>query len=436
MTCSIQVASSNDDVRIWSPVLTNHLQHDAEQALLDIAQSIPQPGTTNACLAGGDAGFALFHAYFAKSTSITHADPTRHEELMFAHLQAALDALPTLAGQPDLIGGFTGIAWTINHLQSIGSLDDADEICDGIDETLIECIREQSHTMLCELLTGLSGLGLYSLTRQHRRSGCELLKLTVNALKHNAIEHSGTRTWFNGPEQLSIYALRSTPQGCFNLGLSHGVPGAIAFLSQAASLVPAARDLASDAVKWLLLQARRYHNGSRYTYSFLSDPFEDPNGSRVAWCYGDLGIAVSLLRSARFSGRPDWEHTALALARNAANRPVESANVRDAALCHGAFGNAHIFRRLYAATHEDVFLDATLRWVEVGLSMRRPGEELAGYQAWNPARDDDPPRDPWQPSAGFLEGTCGIGLSLLALLSDVDPAWDQALMLDVPMQPQ
>jgi class I lanthipeptide synthase len=211
------------------------------------------------------------------------------------------------------------------------------------------------------------------------------------------------------------------------------VPGAIAFLSQAAaSGVPFAGELAADAVKWLLLQERSYSNESRFTYSFLSDPMEDGRGSRLAWCYGDLGIAVALLRSARWLRNCAWENAAYDIARAAAQRSTESSQVKDAALCHGAFGNAHIFRRLYAATHDYVFLRATLQWTRTGLAMRQAGEGLAGYKMWQPARLDAEGRDSWQPAAGMLEGICGIGLCLLALLSPIEPAWDQSLLLDIP----
>ena len=282
-------------------------------------------------------------------------------------------------------------------------------------------------------MTGLSGIGLYALQRRHRAAGRELLRLTVDALKISAVEHHGLRTWFNHPGKLSRYSLQATPQGCYNLGLSHGVPGAIAFLAKAAAAgVPSARELATGAATWLFAQQRPYSNGSRFTSNFLADPLEDAAGSRLAWCYGDLGAGAAMLLSARCLHMPEWESTALDLARNAARRPVAGSAVIDAGFCHGAFGNAHIFRRLHAATGESCFLEAALRWVQAGFAMRHGGQGLAGFRAWLPARAGEPTRDPWQADAGLLNGICGIGLVLLGLISPLEPAWDESLMLNIP----
>jgi hypothetical protein len=106
----------------------------------------------------------------------------------------------------------------------------------------------------------------------------------------------------------------------------------------------------------------------------------------------------------------------------------------DAGLCHGAFGNAHIFRRLYGATRDDCFLEAALRWVRAGFAMRREGLGLAGFRAWSPVRSDEPQRDPWVAEPGLLEGICGIGLVLLGLISSVEPKWDEALMVNIPQR--
>ena len=104
----------------------------------------------------------------------------------------------------------------------------------------------------------------------------------------------------------------------------------------------------------------------------------------------------------------------------------------DAALCHGAFGNAHIFSRLYAATGEPSLREAALRWVRKGLSLRNAGTGPAGFRAWLPPEPDEPVRDPWLPRFGLLEGIAGIGVAMLGLLSPVEPAWDEILMVNIP----
>src|SRR5438093_719443 len=75
-----------------------------------------------------------------------------------------------------------------------------------------------------------------------------------------------------------------------------------------------------------------------------------PAPTRVAWCYGDLGIAVALFLAARCVNESSWQNEALALARNVAGRPPEQSGVKDCGLCHGAAGVGHLFNRLFQAT--------------------------------------------------------------------------------------
>jgi len=406
----------------------------AAGALLhDIARALPPPFDEHSSpsLAGGDAGYALFKGYWVLSGILSQEQCRRHQSSMMDYLQSALDKLPRIAHRPDFISGIAGVAWTVNHLNRLGSVRDCEDLCDPLDEVLIERL-DRSDSMLCELLTGLSGIGLYALGRRNRPSGRKILERVLGALEASAVEHNGFRTWFNQREKLSAISRQSTPNGCYNLGLSHGVPGAIAFLAQAASAgMPLAQKLVGDAAAWLLAQRRQYRNGSMFTYSFLADPTEDMAGTRLAWCYGDLGISAALLLSAQCLRATAWEASALEMARNAARRSEEGSGVRDAGLCHGAFGNAHIFRRLYGATREQCFVEAAVRWMRAGFAMRREGVGLAGFRAWAPAQSNEPERDPWLAEPGFLEGICGIGLVLLGMTSPVEPRWDEALMLNV-----
>jgi lantibiotic biosynthesis protein len=417
-------------------VIPNELRAPALEALLDITHTLPHPGsaTVGPSLAGGEAGFALFRAYLARSGLLPHRKSAAQEEMAFAHLQSAADQLPPIAQRPDLFSGFSGVAWVTQHLLSRGFLDEGEDLCAAVDEALIEWLRDRGHNMLCELIGGLAGIGLYGLARQPRSAGGrKIVQHVVETLTQTAVSDHNGRTWFHAPEKLSAFARRIHPGGCYNLGLSHGIPGVLVFLGRAAMHdVPGARELLLDATRWLLMQQRTYHNGSRFGHSFVRDPWEEPDGSRVAWCYGDLGVAVSLLTAAQYTSIDEWSSLALEIARSAARRPIEECRVKDAGLCHGAFGNAQVFARLYGATCEPSQLEAAIRWLTAGLAMRRPGVGLAGFQHWLPPMPGDSGPGTWQASPSLLEGTCGIGLTLVGFLSSLEPAWDEFLMLNLP----
>jgi lantibiotic biosynthesis protein len=415
-------------------LIPNELRAPALEALLDITHTLPPPGsgTVGPSLAGGEAGFALFRAYLARSGLLAQRESRGQEEMAFAHLQSATDQLASIARQPDLFSGFAGVAWAAQHLVSQGFLDEGEDLCAAVDEALLAWLQERGAHMLCELIGGLAGIGLYGLAGQSRPGGRKIVARVVDTLAETAVAVETCRTWFHAPEKLPAFARQIHPNGCYNLGLSHGIPGVLIFLGRAATQqVPGARELLLDATRWLLLQQREYHNGSRFGHSFVRDPWEEPDGSRVAWCYGDLGIALSLLAASQHTAVHEWSSLALDLVRTAAHRPVEECRVIDAGLCHGAFGNAQVFARLYGATREPSQLEAAIRWLEVGLAMRKPGIGLAGFQVWQPPMPGDSSPGTWESSPSLLEGTCGIGLTLIGFLASLEPAWDEFLMLNL-----
>lgn len=417
------------NLKTWTPTLDESLAQATRETLFEIAGSLPAPGAanTNASLGHGEAGFALFHAYLAESAILTPQRAEEHRELMLAHLQAAVSKLGALGGRFDLLSGFMGLSWTANHLHGLNLLDDIDELCDVSDRAALDLLAEQGDQMLCEFVSGLSGVGIYGLARRHRPIGEELVQRARRALEVTAVRAQGRRTWFHAPERMSAHSAHSHPEGCFNLGLSHGVPGALVFLSRTGT-----SDLLLEATEWLLLQRRNYRNGSHFGYTFTDDPMHEPDGARLAWCYGDLGLSVALLSIARHAERLDWEAAAIDLALHAARRPLESSGVVDAGLCHGAIGNAHIFMKLYSATGELALLEAAHRWLREGLHMRVAGTGLAGFSAYWPLMPNESERALWQPSSSLVDGTCGIGLALIGMLAPMPPAWDEVFMLDIP----
>ena len=417
-------------------IVDEALRPKARDALFEIVRALPLPGAAAGCsLAGGEAGLAIFHAHLAKSDLLPPEEVERHRELTFDHLQAAVASLPTPASRLDLYSSFVGVAWAANHAHALNVLPESDDLCDAADEAVIEGLREHGPSMPCELIVGLSGIGVYGLARWHRPAGQRIVEGVVRALEESAVQDRGLRTWFHLPEHLSPNGRKVAPRGYFNLGLSHGVPGALVFLSKAAAHgVSGARELLTEARHWLLLQQRAFSNGSRFGFSVLRDGDPEPEieGSKVGWCYGDLGVSAALLQVARRAGRIDWEPVAVELARALAQRPVPDREVMDAGLCHGALGNAHIFARLHAATGEHSLREASLRWLQTGLSMRKDGAPAAGFLTWFPPQPDEPERDPWIECYGLLEGIGGMGLALLSFLSSVELAWDEFMMIDIP----
>jgi hypothetical protein len=246
------------------------------------------------------------------------------------------------------------------------------------------------------------------------------------------VSGNGT-TWFTPPELLPPQQRELYPNGYYNLGLAHGVPGIIALLGRmySAGIAPArTSSLLDGAVRWLLQQ--RLPEKAKSSFAPFIAPDQKAEDCRLAWCYGDGGLAAAVLLASRHTGNKDWEDEALQIARRAAQRDPESCHVRDVSFCHGSAGLAHIFNRFYQATHDELFAQTSRFWLERTLQFRQPGTGAAGYSVLVP---DEQLNINFQPRYGLIEGVAGVGLPFLAAVTDVEPLWDRMFMVDVPPLP-
>ncbi len=419
----------------WRALLPEAMRPQALQIVHQIAHALPKPEDCwDGSVSGGLSGYALFHAFYSLSKVDGHA--VAHQSDALKNMEFAIDRLPHINADPIFFSGYTGIAWTVEWFQNLGLLDASEDFNAEMDEGLMEYLDSTPLSRhLPELIGGLAGYGLYAIDRTPRHPAARrVLQKVLDCVEQNALKKPEGLTWFNVPEALHPNAAKETPEGCYNLGLSHGMPSVVGFLAEAyACGEERALPLLEGAVAWLLSMKRNYANGSHYTYNLdvrAPEQLDNPHfGSRIAWCYGDLGIAAVLLIAAQHAGREDWAAEALSLARDLAARGVEGSGCMDACLCHGAFGNAHIFNRLYQATGDQALYDAFIAWMQHGFNLRKPGEGLAGYWTWFPNRNGEDQESPWVKEPGFLEGVAGIGLALLATLTDQEPNWDRFLMV-------
>jgi lantibiotic modifying enzyme len=376
-------------------------------------------------LDSGAAGIALFFSYLDRVFPNSGYDEQTSDFLERAILGVSQGYSP-----PSLYGGFPGVAWVLEHLEGRSLEPGEEDPGEDIAEAIGRYLERERRRGDFDLVAGLVGLGVYALERRPRPSGEECLRQVLNHLAREVESLQEGIAWHTPAEHLVPEARRYYPQGSYNLGVAHGTPGVIGFLSEACAVEAVAddaRSLLAGAVPWLLGQRSPPDTGSAFPYALA--PGMVPNPARLAWCYGDLGIATVLLGAARHTGEPAWEHEALDLARTAAARSFEDSGVVDAGLCHGAAGNAHLFNRLYQASGDPVLEMAAHRWLDRALELRRPGEGLADFLSYLP---DERGEMSWRSDPGFLTGAAGIGLALLAAATPVEPCWDRLLLASVP----
>jgi lantibiotic modifying enzyme len=412
----------------WRPLLSGDLREEALAVVDEIAAALPAPGGLGTPgLAGGDAGLALFYGYLSEWREGDDDAATSA-----AHLNNAIRAAGAGRLSPGLYGGLAGIAWASQHIRS--RLTPETEIRhETLDEALLTYVSRTPWRGDYDLISGLVGLGVYAVERLPRPAAAALLERVVERLEETVERTEAGDTWHTPAEWLPDWQREKAPDGYYNLGLAHGVPGVIALLGlacRAGVALGKARPLLDAAVRWLL--AQRLPAGAGGSFDVWVVPGAEPAPSRCAWCYGDPGVAAALLLAAACVPDAWWQGEAVAVALGAAARPLERSGVRDAGLCHGTAGLAHLYNRMFQATEEARLGEAARSWFRHTLDRRRPGEGTAGFKPYLPPDSEEAghPDD----SAGFLVGAAGIGLALLSACTPVEPEWDQVLLSSIPPQ--
>lgn len=410
----------------WRALLDGDDAGRAWAAIRDVAEALDGLTYDDPGLPDGSAGLAVFFAYLGAATGEERWGESAHR-----FLDRAIDALADRPLSPPLYGGFTGIAWTIEHLDGLLFEADEDDSEDPIGESLVELLERPVKRGEFDLITGLTGYGVYALEALPRPAARRCVALVIERLAEIGEPVGDGFAWFTPPELLPPHQRESAPAGHFNLGVAHGVPAVVSFLGACAGagLLPESRrPMLDGAVAWMLAQKRQSATGWCFP-SWVADGVE-PFAARLAWCYGDPGVAAALLAAARHVGRGDWEAEALDTARRAAARDFQHAGVLDAGLCHGSGGLGHLFNRMHQASGDPSLGDAARAWYRHALDEHKPGEGMGGYLTWAP---EDPNVPRWMPVPGFLLGSAGVALALLGAVSPLEPAWDRSLAISIPL---
>jgi|HubBroStandDraft_3_1064219.scaffolds.fasta_scaffold00583_7 hypothetical protein len=421
----------------WSPLVAGEAATRARAAAEAIARDLAREEVWAALgpgLAGGLCGLALFLSYLSRALADARAG-----ELARLLLDRAIDGLADQhAPAASLFHGFAGIAWVAEHVgpgeeekeEEEGEQREEDEEDPNaeIDAVLLALLRQEPFQGEVDLVGGLVGWGVYALERLPRPGAAAILERVVVRLGEQAPGPSApgaapaAAASSPGPLDLGM-ALPPAPgmagppnvrtAGEPDLGMAHGAAGIIALLARAQAAAPSPRTAA------LLASA----------VSGVLDRRSSAEGSEegdLAWCAGDAGLAVALLAAGRVSARRDWESAARRLATAAAGRYLSGGEGFDPALCHGAAGLSHLFHRLHRSTGDASLLAAARRWFERTLARWQPGQGIGGFRCRRRTGDG---RFDWIPDPGFLTGSAGIGLSLLAAATPIEPAWDRLLLL-------
>lgn len=315
-----------------------------------------------------------------------------------------------------LCNGIAGIAWFLGLLQQKKTVDVDDDFLDDIDELLYKVGINGLKPLSWDYLHGASGFLVYFLERDNQYSNL-YVEYFIDFLMNNYIKSDfgiywNTKDKYNGIVQ--------------NFGLSHGIPSLISLLSKIYLKKP------NDKVEFLLnnavnhiLNYQKENEHSQFPTIF-NDAQNINYNSRLAWCYGDLGVANAIACAGIALNNEKILSKGIQIAENTIMRLYENKhNIKDAGFCHGYFGTAYIYQKFYYLKQEEKFLAAANFLYEKGIDFisvyNKDGFILKKDISFN--------RDRYEESYDIIEGYAGIGLTLLGREDRKYTDWDKIFLL-------
>ncbi len=371
----------------------------------------------------GASGVALFQFYYSKYLNDdTYADK-------------GVDTISKMIAQindgytyPTFCSGIAGACWVLELLKEEEFIElDEDFLSEEVDQFLLEAMRIDIAKEDYDFLHGAMGYGYYFLKRysnstkeQSKNQYKAYLDELVEAIKKSS--KKGTKgVWWE-------YVLRQDEElkGA-NLGLSHGMASKINFLSRLAEhkdFKEEVEELIAEATSYILKSKNKNTKLTSTFPNWIIDEEVKDNVSRLAWCYGDPGIGISLLRAGEILQDNSISDEAISILKRTINRKdLEEAVILDAGICHGAYGITQMYTHLYSKTKDERFKEASNFWITEGLKMAFHEDGYAGYKMWQGAKEN------WKPETNLLEGVAGIGLTILSYLAPFEMKWDECLLI-------
>jgi len=241
----------------------------------------------------------------------------------------------------------------------------------------------------------------------------------------------GDERWYIAPEALVVSGLRAIhPQGYFNCGLAHGLPGPLAALSLtwlAGYRYPGLREAIASAADWLIQHQIGDEWGSNWPIVIPVESSDSPAawgklpGARAGWCYGAPGVARSLWLAGHALDDERVCRVAIESMEAVVRRPLAQRFLFSPTLCHGYAGLLQICLRFAHECDNTSIRDHIPVLVQQILDCFDADLPLGFQDIERPGTAVD------QPS--WLVGAPGVAMALLAAATEIPPVWDRLLLI-------
>ncbi|SHJ46989.1 lanthionine synthetase C family protein [Aquimarina spongiae] len=383
-----------------------------------------QTENQNIGVLAGVSGVSLFQFYYAR-----YKDSEEAADKGAEIISQAVESISNGYTFPTFCSGIAGAAWVLDFLSEEEFVDiDNDELLADLDPFLLEAMNGDIERSYFDFLHGATGYGFYFLKRYQNTQSPELkeryrnnVNTLIQALWEAAQKEENGIIWW----VFDLNVEEGTKGG--NLSLSHGMSSIINFLSRAYlhdDFKDATSKMLDGAIRYILSHKKEDTSQSSWYPSWVHEDVPKEGSSRLAWCYGDLGIGLSMWRGGSVLDNETYKNEALAMVKNSTKRrDLKEAVVLDSGHCHGACGVANIYNHMFQETKEASFQEAADFWLDELLKMAIHKDGDAGFKQWRGDKKE------WMNELNLLEGISGIGLTLISFLATFETKWDECLLI-------
>ncbi len=340
-------------------------------------------------------------------------------------INCTIELLKNTDAFPTFCTGISGVGWFFSYLEKQGIIDDINY--DEIDNYLLIELNNQIKLNHYDFLHGALGISFYFIFKANNTKNskyAQIISELIDWLSESSINESYGEYHITKWMSYDI----TKQKNIFNISMSHGMSSILVLLTK---IINICKSNEKKKVEFLIEGVVNYITTQNIDFNIYGSHFPSYSieseitikKSRLAWCYGDLGIACAIWQAGKALNKLEWQNIAKRVLLDAANRTnLDVEFVTDAGLCHGTAGIAHIFNRMYCNIGDSKLKIAHDFWVNETLKMSKFKDGLAGYKAIN--------GNEYINDSSLLEGISGIGLMLLSSISDNVSNWDECLLLN------
>ena len=324
---------------------------------------------------------------------------------------------------PTYSSGIAGWGWLIQYLSKKNVIDsDSIEMLSYFDNILFLRMNEFLETEDNDLLNGAMGIGRYFIVREQYHYVEGIINYLVDTQIKNEQEIKWRRVNWHKEGHY-----------CYDLGLAHGAAGIVSFLITCYKfniLREVCEPLIRGGINFLLNNCQNVKDaGCFFPNVYDTDDYENnraPHFSRLAWCYGDIGIWYIIYKTAVMLNDAILVELAINSLKTVSTRKsYDETLIVDACFCHGSAGIAYIFNKLGKETGIIEFVDAGVYWLKVTLDYGKSTTDNSGYKFLLGNFEDRT----FIACDDLLEGLAGVAITYFNHLHPELNDWDDCLLL-------